>query len=236
MVPTVTCTCHPVAWTRCWGLPTDEQVEVGPSGTITTFCVVHIGFGENAPPTPFVSALILPDGAAASMYGTVLGIGHEEVRIGMRVQPVWADETRCRHREHPALGADRRARRSRRAAEGTHVMRDVAIVSVAQSDHRRAVPEIGEVEMVQPVIAAALDGCRGEDLRHRVHLLGELRLPGRPGVQLRDDSGCGRRLAADRGVPRRDGRRLGAVRGLAEDPGRSRRHGARLRLLQGLAG
>ena len=72
------------------GLPTTEQVEVGPKATITTFCVVHIGFGENAPPTPFVSALILPDGAAVSLYGTVLGIGHDEVRIGMRVRPVWA--------------------------------------------------------------------------------------------------------------------------------------------------
>jgi uncharacterized OB-fold protein len=72
------------------GLPTTEQVEVGPNATISSFCVVHIGFGENAPPTPFVSALILPDGAAVSMYGTVLGIGHEDVRIGMRIRPVWA--------------------------------------------------------------------------------------------------------------------------------------------------
>lgn len=37
-------------------------------------------------------------------------------------------------------------------------MREVAIVSVAQSDHRRAVPELNEVEMIQPVIHAALDG------------------------------------------------------------------------------
>ncbi|MCZ7628602.1 MAG: lipid-transfer protein [Microthrixaceae bacterium] len=36
-------------------------------------------------------------------------------------------------------------------------MRKVAIVSVAQSDHRRAVPELNEVEMVQPVIQAALE-------------------------------------------------------------------------------
>lgn len=72
------------------GMPTTELVEVGPKGTITTFCVVHIGFGDNAPPTPFVSALVLPDGAAVSLYGTVLGIPHDEVRIGMRVQPVWA--------------------------------------------------------------------------------------------------------------------------------------------------
>ncbi|MFV0317466.1 MAG: Zn-ribbon domain-containing OB-fold protein [Microthrixaceae bacterium] len=69
--------------------PTTETLEVGPSATITAFCVVHIGFGENAPPTPFVSALILPDGASVSMYGTVLGIPHDDVRIGMRVRPVW---------------------------------------------------------------------------------------------------------------------------------------------------
>lgn len=69
-----------------------EMVEVGPKATVTSFCVVHIGFGENAPPTPFVSALILPDGAAVSLYGTVLGIALEEVRIGMRVQPVWAPD------------------------------------------------------------------------------------------------------------------------------------------------
>ena len=74
------------------GLLTTEQVEVGPYATITPFCVVHIGFGVNAPPTPFVSALFLPDGAAVSLYGTVGEISHDEVRIGMRVEPVWVDD------------------------------------------------------------------------------------------------------------------------------------------------
>jgi hypothetical protein len=74
------------------GLPTTEQVEVGPKGTIATFCVVHIGFGINAPPTPFVSALIIPDGGAVSLYGTVLETPIENVRIGMRVEPVWVDD------------------------------------------------------------------------------------------------------------------------------------------------
>ena len=74
------------------GLRTTEQVEVGPSATITAFCVVHIGFGVNAPPTPFVSALFLPDGAAVSLYGTMGEVSHEDVRIGMRVEPVWVDD------------------------------------------------------------------------------------------------------------------------------------------------
>ena len=74
------------------GLPTTEQVEVGPKGSISSFCVVHIGFGVNAPPTPFVSALILPDGAAVSLYGTLLEVPIEDVRIGMRVEPVWVPD------------------------------------------------------------------------------------------------------------------------------------------------
>jgi uncharacterized OB-fold protein len=74
------------------GLPTTEQVEVGPKATITSFCVVHIGFGVNAPPTPFVSALFLPDGAAVSLYGTMGEVDYDKVRIGMRVEPVWVDD------------------------------------------------------------------------------------------------------------------------------------------------
>jgi acetyl-CoA acetyltransferase len=38
-------------------------------------------------------------------------------------------------------------------------MREVAIVSVAQGDHRRAMPERNEVEMVQPIIQGALEGA-----------------------------------------------------------------------------
>ncbi len=74
------------------GLPTTEQVELPDTGTLSAFCVVHIGFGVNAPPTPFVSALVLIDGAAVSVYGTLLGIPIEEVRIGMRVKAVWVDD------------------------------------------------------------------------------------------------------------------------------------------------
>ena len=74
------------------GLPTTTQVEVGPKATVTSFCVVHIGFGVNAPPTPFVTAMILPDGAAVSLYGPIQEIPYDEVRIGMRVEPVWVDD------------------------------------------------------------------------------------------------------------------------------------------------
>ena len=74
------------------GLPTTEQVECGPYGTITSFCIVHIGFGVNAPPTPFATALILPDHGSVSLYGPIQGIPLEDIRIGMRVEPVWVDD------------------------------------------------------------------------------------------------------------------------------------------------
>ena len=54
--------------------------------------IADIGFGEKAPPTPFVSALVLLDGAAVSTYGTLLEVPIEDVRIGMRVEPVWVPD------------------------------------------------------------------------------------------------------------------------------------------------
>jgi len=74
------------------GLPTTEQVELPHKGSVASFCVVHIGFGTNAPPTPFCSALILLDGASVSVYGPIQEIEHDKVRIGMRVEPVWVDD------------------------------------------------------------------------------------------------------------------------------------------------
>ena len=57
-----------------------------------------------------------------------------------------------------------------------------------------------------------------------------------PGLQLRVDPRRRRPLAAHPGEPRRDGRRLGAVRGLGEAPARRDRHRARLLLRQVVAG
>ena len=74
------------------GLPTTEQVELPHTGTVAGFCVVHIGFGVNAPPTPFCSALVLVDGASVSVYGTIQEIPYDQVRTGMRVEAVWADQ------------------------------------------------------------------------------------------------------------------------------------------------
>ena len=67
-------------------------------------------------------------------------------------------------------------------------------------------------------------------------MLGQLRLPGRAAVRVRQRARRRGRVAADRGVARRDGRRLGAVRGVGADPVRRRRLGAGLRVREVVAG
>jgi uncharacterized OB-fold protein len=77
------------------GAPTEIEVEVSQSGTITTFCVTNIpGLSESAPEVPYVSAQILLDGADTPYLGLVQGVDVEAVRMGMRVQAVWDDNLR----------------------------------------------------------------------------------------------------------------------------------------------
>jgi uncharacterized protein len=68
-----------------------EEVEVGPRGTITTFCVVNVPFLGQKIPIPYVAASIKLDAADMSVSHLVLGCDAAEVRIGMRVEPVWKD-------------------------------------------------------------------------------------------------------------------------------------------------
>ena len=105
------------------GLRTTEQVELSDKGTVASFCVVHIGFGTNAPPTPFCSALVLLDGAVGLAVRADPGDpprpgAHRDARAGRvgRRRPAH-DE----FRGHQMVAPDRRTRRARRSVERTHV-------------------------------------------------------------------------------------------------------------------
>lgn len=74
------------------GLPTEEQVQLGNRGTVTTFCVVGIAFTGQVTETPFVSALVLIDGADITLHGLIQEIPPGEVRSGMRVEAVWVPD------------------------------------------------------------------------------------------------------------------------------------------------
>ncbi|MGW2600903.1 Zn-ribbon domain-containing OB-fold protein [Streptomyces klenkii] len=80
------------------GVPTTEQTEVGPHGTVTTFCVVNIKAKGADIDVPYVYAHIALDGADLALHARIGGIPYDEVRMGMRVAPVWTGD--ARHPDH----------------------------------------------------------------------------------------------------------------------------------------
>ncbi|WP_030798772.1 Zn-ribbon domain-containing OB-fold protein [Streptomyces sp. NRRL S-337] len=76
------------------GIATSEQVEVGPRGTVTTYCIVNIKAAHTANldiEVPYVYAHIALDGAGLALHGRIGGIPYDQVRMGLRVEPVWTE-------------------------------------------------------------------------------------------------------------------------------------------------
>ncbi|MDJ1137140.1 Zn-ribbon domain-containing OB-fold protein [Streptomyces iconiensis] len=73
------------------GVATDEQVEVGPSGTVTSFCIVNIKAKNLDIEVPYVYGHIALDGAGLALHGRIAGLPYDQVRMGLRVEPVWAE-------------------------------------------------------------------------------------------------------------------------------------------------
>jgi uncharacterized OB-fold protein len=80
------------------GVATAEQVEVGPRGTVTTYCIVNIKAKNLDIEVPYVYAHIALDGAGLALHGRIGGIPYGEVRMGLRVEPVWSEDGR--HPDH----------------------------------------------------------------------------------------------------------------------------------------
>ncbi|MEU5273022.1 Zn-ribbon domain-containing OB-fold protein [Streptomyces hygroscopicus] len=76
------------------GVATGEQVEVGPRGTVTTFCIVNIKARNLDIEVPYVYAHIALDGADLALHGRIGGIPYDQVRMGLRVEPVWSEDGR----------------------------------------------------------------------------------------------------------------------------------------------
>ena len=73
---------------RC-GVPTEEEVPVADTGTVTTFCIVNVPFAGSIP-IPYVSAAVLLDGADIPLSTLLQEVEPSEVRMGMRVRAEWA--------------------------------------------------------------------------------------------------------------------------------------------------
>jgi hypothetical protein len=80
------------------GVATTEQVEVGPRGTVTTFCIVNIKAKGLDIEVPYVYAHIALDGADLALHARIGGIPYDQVRMGLRVEPVWTEGGR--HPDH----------------------------------------------------------------------------------------------------------------------------------------
>ncbi|TJZ44019.1 DNA-binding protein [Streptomyces piniterrae] len=76
------------------GVATDEQVEAGPNGTVTTFCIVNIKARNLDIEVPYVYAHIALDGADLALHARIGGIPYDQVRMGLRVAPVWTEGAR----------------------------------------------------------------------------------------------------------------------------------------------
>jgi uncharacterized OB-fold protein len=74
------------------GQPTPIEVEVAQVGTVTSFCVVNLQFYCSVMEIPYVSALILLDGADLSIMHLIQEVPADQVHIGMRVEAVWRDD------------------------------------------------------------------------------------------------------------------------------------------------
>jgi uncharacterized OB-fold protein len=75
------------------GVPTSEQVELPNVGTLVSFCVVNVAFYGQGMEIPYTSGLILLDGADLPLMHLIQECPVDQVRIGMRVEAVWVDES-----------------------------------------------------------------------------------------------------------------------------------------------
>jgi hypothetical protein len=82
------------------GVPTHDEVELPDNGTVTSFCIVNVGYpGQRAlgVTPPYVAAAVLLDGADIAFQHLILGCDPGDVRMGMRVRAVWGGSGSISH-------------------------------------------------------------------------------------------------------------------------------------------
>jgi uncharacterized OB-fold protein len=72
------------------GLELDNFLELPDKGTVTTFAIINIPFAGQRIKPPYVAAYVLLDGADIPFLHLIQEIDVADVRMGMRVQAVWA--------------------------------------------------------------------------------------------------------------------------------------------------
>ena len=73
--------------------PMRELVEVSDRGVVYTYCIVNIQFYDQVLEIPYAYAYIVLDGADSAIMHLIQECPVEEMRPGMKVQPVWKDRS-----------------------------------------------------------------------------------------------------------------------------------------------
>ena len=79
------------------GVPITDEVELPDSGTVTSFCIVNVGYPGQRVTPPYVAAAVLLDGADIAFQHLILGCDPGDVRMGMRVRAVWNESGGISH-------------------------------------------------------------------------------------------------------------------------------------------
>jgi uncharacterized protein len=74
---------------RC-AVPTEEELQVSDTGTVTTFCIVRVPSENLSFNPPYACVAVLLDGANIPFNHVLQECALEDVRMGMRVTAVWA--------------------------------------------------------------------------------------------------------------------------------------------------
>jgi len=72
-----------------------EWVEVGPEGELANFTVIHYGEAMHPASAPFAAGIIMLKGAATGLVHLLL-CPPADLKLGMRLRPVWAQERKGR--------------------------------------------------------------------------------------------------------------------------------------------
>jgi uncharacterized OB-fold protein len=74
------------------GVALTDEVQLGNTGVVTTYCVVNVPFQGQSIEIPYICAQILLDGANIAFMGLIQEIPTDQIRMGMRVEAVWVDK------------------------------------------------------------------------------------------------------------------------------------------------
>ena len=207
------------------GVPTTEQVELPHVGTLTSFCVVNVAFYGQGMEIPYT---VGPDPprrrrpADHAPHPGVPGGGRPHRHAASRPcgsttptsSPTLESIKYFRPNGEPDVDG-------RPAGRGGDLVRDIAVIAFAQMPNVRARdrPQRGRDAHAGPRrTCGPRPASRSSEIGFTCS--GSTDYLSGPGLQLRVDPRRRRPVAAHPGEPRRDGRRLGALRGVGEAPAR----------------